>query len=98
MNFKIFTELDIDSIYLKNAKLIYTYANLQSTNAIKDTFNLCKKYSGKTLTYILNQISNNRLRQAELIPYIWYLVFSSKLKIDMHKPIDFNTPIRICDE
>ena len=98
MNFKIFTELDIDPIYLENAKLIYTYASLQSTNAVKDTFNLCKKYSGKTLAYILNQISDNRLRQAEFIPYIWYLVFSSKLKIDMYKPINFNTPIRICDE
>lgn len=98
MDFKIFTELDIDPIYLENAKLIYTYANLKNTSTIKDTFNLCKKYSNKTLTHILNSMNDNKLRQAEYIPYIWYLIFHAKLKIDMYQPISRNTIIRIANE
>ena len=94
MNFKLFTELDIDNIFLENTKFLYSYANLQNTSTIEQTKQLCKQHDNISFSELLQQFSKNKFEQAEYIPYIWHLVFTGYLKVDMRIPLNNNTIIR----
>ncbi|WP_067178182.1 heteromeric transposase endonuclease subunit TnsA [Sulfurospirillum sp. UCH001] len=93
MDFKMFTELDVDPTYLANAKLLYSYANLQNQRLLSSILEISSKYGELSLNALLNHISTDRYIQAENLPYIWHLVFQNKLKIDMFSPINNQTMV-----
>lgn len=98
MDFKLFTELDIDNIFLENAKFLYSYANLHNSSIIEQTKQLCKQYNNISFSDLLQQFSKNKFEQAEYIPYIWHLVFIGYLNVDMKQLLNNNTIIGYSNE
>ena len=93
MDFKMFTELDVDPTYLANAKLLYSYANLQNQRLLSSILEISSKHGELSLGELLNYINTDRYTQAENLPYVWHLVFQNKLKIDMFSPINNQTMV-----
>lgn len=59
MDFKMFTELDVDPTYLDNAKLLYSYAKLQNQRLLSSILNISSKYGELSLSELLNYINPN---------------------------------------
>ena len=98
MEFKLFTEMDIDEIYLDNIKFIYNYSVIRNETKIKYFKTLFKKFDEISYIDFLNQYSTNRYEQAEAIPYIWYLVLQNFLEIDLTKKISKETVLKAIHE
>jgi len=95
MDFKLFTEIDVDEIYLENIKFIYNYSVIRNKSKIEE---LKKEFiSCSEIIYqdFLNSYSNSKFEQAEIIPYIWYLVLIGFLEINLFKPIKQDTLIKV---
>lgn len=95
MDFKLFTEMDVDSIYLDNLIFLYNFSvirNQTKIDAIKKVFlkNIHIAYQD-----FLNAYSSNKYEQAEAIPYIWYLVLINFLSIDLYKKISNETILKV---
>ncbi len=95
MNFKLFTELDIDEIYLENIKFIYNYSVIRNKSKIEELKKKFTMYSEVVYQDFLNSYSNSKFEQAEIIPYIWYLVLTDFLEINLFKPIKHDTLIKV---
>lgn len=91
--FKIITDKHIQTTLLDNAKfLIKFHSSTFPQTAIDDREenyvlrSLCR--TGETsVKELLAYMSESRLRQAELIPWIWRLALEKKICIDMNKPL-----------
>lgn len=94
-DFKLFSELDIDPIALENMHFIYNYVTIQNKRMIEETLKKIKVMHTAYYKEILNQISDNPFKQAEYIPYIWYLVLIGKLEVDLSKTITDSTTIKV---
>jgi hypothetical protein len=95
MDFKLFTEMDVDSTYLDNLKFLYNFSvirNQVKVDSIKKAFS---KNTEITYQDFLNVYSANRYEQAEAIPYIWYLVLTNFLSVDLHKKICNETILKV---
>lgn len=95
MNFKLFTEIDVDEIYLENIKFIYNYSVLRNTSKIDYFKKEFLKYQEISYQNFLSSYSVSKFEQAEAIPYIWYLVLVRYLEIDLFKPINKDTSIKV---
>lgn len=94
LNFKMFTELDIDKIYLENAMFLYRYKDLSNqtfSKNILEKINLLKEIS---VSDFLNKFSSNKFEQMEILPYIWQLIFFKKIQIDMYSKITNSSIIK----
>lgn len=95
MNFKLFTENNIDKIYLDNIKFIYNYSILRNKSKIEYFKKELLKYSKISYQNFLTSYSTNKFDQAEAIPYVWYLVLINYLEIDLYKPICKDTILKV---
>jgi len=95
MNFKLFTEIDIDEIYLDNIKFIYNYSVLRNKSKIEYFKKELLKYSEISYQNFLTSYSKSKFDQAEAIPYIWYLVLTNYLEIDLYKSINKDTILKV---
>ena len=94
-DFKLFSELDIDPIALENIHFIYNYVTIRNKHIVSETFEKVKDMDSITYIKLLNALSTNRYKQAEYIPYIWYLVLIGKLEIDLSRAICDHTIIKV---
>lgn len=98
MEFKLFTELDIRTQFLENAKMIYRFASIndmyydERINKISDILETGESMS---VTECMNRLSQNRYDQAIHLPYLWHLIFTGKISIDMDSKITNNSLIGI---
>ena len=95
MNFKLFTEIDVDEIYLENIKFIYNYSIIRNRSKIEELKKVFMSHSEVIYQDFLNSYSNSKFEQAEIIPYIWYLVLIGFLEINLLKPIKQDTLIKV---
>ncbi|MFX4235377.1 TnsA endonuclease N-terminal domain-containing protein [Aliarcobacter butzleri] len=95
MNFKLFTENNIDKIYLHNIKFIYNYSVLRNKSKIEYFKKELLKYSKISYQNFLTSYSTNKFDQAEAIPYVWYLVLINYLEVDLYKPICKDTILKV---
>ena len=91
--FKIITEKRIQTTFLDNAKFLNkfhcsTFPQIaieeREENYVLRSLNHTGEISIKEL---LTYMSESRLRQAELIPWIWRLILEKKICVDMDKPL-----------
>jgi len=97
MEFKLFTELDINPIYLENIKFLYNFSvlkDISKTDLIKKLF---KNKKLESYENILKIYSTNKYEQAEIIPYIWHLVLTNYLTTDLNKPFSKKTILKVKD-
>lgn len=94
LDFKIFTELDIDKIYLENAMFLYRYKDLNNQTVSKNILKKIKLLSEISVINLLEQFSTNKFEQMEILPHIWHLIFLKKINIDMYNKITNSSSIK----
>ena len=94
LNFKIFTELDIDKVYLENAMFLYRYKDLNNKTISKNILEKMKLFQEISVNDLLQHFSSNKFEQMEILPYIWQLIFLNKIVIDMYIKITNNSVIK----
>ncbi len=98
MNFKVFTELEIEPIFLENALFLYRYRTLKTNSICNEILNKLKNKNSTTINLLLSELDKNKFKQAEYIPFIWLLVFKRVIYINMNKKITNSSTIRLQNE
>lgn len=85
----IFTDVDIDKIYMDNIKIIYNFAFIKENKEIQDKIKneLFKLNIQIPIKELLDKITNNQSDRLKYIPYVWNLVFNNLESIDFTKKI-----------
>ncbi|MGE4382008.1 MAG: TnsA endonuclease N-terminal domain-containing protein [Arcobacter sp.] len=94
LEFKMFTELDMDEIYLENAMFLYRYRDLNNQLISKNILEKIKLFSETSINNFLEHFSSNKFEQIELLPYIWQLIFLKKINTDMNIKITNSSIIK----
>ena len=91
LEFKIFTEKDIKEPYFSNISLIYNYANINTTNEIKNKIKSLIPKSGISLANLLLKLNND----IQYLAYIYHLIFIKELDINLYQKINYNSIVRL---
>lgn len=94
LDFKIFTELDMNKIYLENAMFLYRYRDLNNQTISKNILEKIKLSTEISVNDLLQQFSSNKFEQMEILPYIWQLIFLNKIDINMYIKITNSSIIK----
>lgn len=89
MEFKLFTEIDLNPPSLENMKFIYGYVSYSDELLINEAKQLVEKED--TYKNILNRYSSDKYLQAKITPYIWKLVLLGYLEVDLSKKLSMDT-------
>ena len=92
MDFKLFTEIDLDPPSLENMKFIYGYVSYNDDLLINEAKQLIEKED--TYKNILNRYSSDTYLQAKITPYIWKLVLLGHLEVDLSKKLSMDTLLK----
>ena len=95
MTFKLFSDLDIDSVSLENMHFIYNYVNIRNQAKVEEVKRALDGIDSISYEELLLSLSHDRYKRTEYIPYIWYLVLLGKLQIDFQKKISPNTLLEV---
>jgi len=95
MDFKIFTNQDIEPVFLENIRFIYGYSNYTNEKVIDDTLQKLKTFKDGTINDFLNFCSSNKYEQNEIIPYFWKNLILENVELDLYKRIDRNTTFEV---
>ncbi len=98
MEFKLFTELDIRTQFLENAKMIYRFASINDMyydERINRIGEILKADEMISIAECMNRLSPNRYDQAIHLPYLWHLIFIGKVNINMDAKITNDSLIGI---
>lgn len=90
MEFKLFTELDIRTQFLENAKMIYRFAlinDIYYDERINKISAILQTSVSMSVAECMMGLSSNRYEQAIYLPYLWHLIFIGKINIDMDSKI-----------
>ena len=90
----MFTELEIDEIYLENIMFLYRFRDLDNQDISKNILEKINLFSEISVNELLQQFSSNKFEQMEIIPYIWQLVFLKKVNVNIHSKITNNTILK----
>lgn len=97
MEFKLFTELDIRTQFLENAKMIYGAISgdiLESDQYRMEQIKGTLKNEGKIgISECMKKLSGNRYERAIYMRFLWHLIFFGHVKIDMNSKITNDTVI-----
>ncbi|WNL26762.1 TnsA endonuclease N-terminal domain-containing protein [Arcobacter cryaerophilus gv. pseudocryaerophilus] len=89
LELSIFTDSNIDKIYMDNIKIIYNFAFIKENKEIEDKIKneLLKLNIQIQIKELLDRITNNQSDRLKYIPYIWNLVFNNPRCVDFTKKI-----------
>lgn len=99
MRFKIITEKRIRSTFLENIKFLNRYhcstfpeisSEVREENYVLRSLAQTDEIAIKELLAYMSEI---KLRQAELIPWIWRLILEKKIGVDLDKPLTMTSRI-----
>lgn len=98
--FRIVTEKEIRTPYLTNARFLKRYRQEdieEDTELFKARYcharDMMKKLKYSTPRELMLAMASYEDLQAEMIPYIWYLMLEGDIGADLTKPLNMNTPI-----
>lgn len=85
----IFTDVDIDKIYINNIKIIYNFAFIKVNKEIQDKIRkeLLKSNLPIAVKNLLDRLTNTKADRLKYIPYLWNLVFNNLECMDFTKKI-----------
>ena len=90
MEFLVFTEKQINDPYFSNISLLYNYANVNVPQEIQEKIVLAVPKEGTTIGDILKIFDND----IQYLSYIYHLIFSNILTINLYSTISFDTIVR----
>ena len=92
LDLEIFTDKNLDSIYLDNLKFLYKFVFIpvdsQKSLTISDTI---QTYKPASIKQLLSHIDSNQLMQLQYIPYLWNYIFHNMYLIDPYKKLTMST-------
>jgi len=93
--FEVFTDTNLNDIYLKNIQFLYRYAFLQQndelTTKVSNAIN--NQNSSVSVKSLLSSITTDQNEQLKVIPYIWHEVFKNNSLINMYEKITMSSMI-----
>ena len=90
MEFLVFTEKQINDPYFSNISLLYNYANVNVPQEIQEKIVLAVPQEGTTIGDILKIFDND----IQYLSYIYHLIFSNILTINLYSTLSFGTIVR----
>ena len=95
LELSIFTDANIDKIYMDNIKIIYNFAFIKENKEIENKIKneLLKLNIQIQIKELLDRITNNQFDRLKYIPYIWNLVFNNPRCVDFTKKITMASTI-----
>lgn len=89
LDFEVFTDANLDGIYLKNIQFLYMYAFLLENKDIRTKVSKVIKNQNSPITIkaLLETITAEPNEQLKIIPYIWHEVFKNKSLINIYEKI-----------
>lgn len=89
LELSVFTDADIDKIYMDNIKIIYNFAFIKENKEIENKIKneLLKLNIQIQIKELLDRITNNQSDRLKYIPYVWNLVFHNPRCVDFTKKI-----------
>ncbi len=92
--FRIFTEVEIRTAYLKNAQFLLPYkeysANQPESERLLETLNHLESAS---VSQLLDDHAPNETMRLQLIPYIWHLISIGKIHTDLNSPLTMKSQL-----
>jgi hypothetical protein len=95
--FEVFTDKDIDNLYIKNCTFLYKFAFLPSNFEINSKIDKTLKTSKKEMVSIsdlLDMLDTDKTKQLQYTPYIWHTIFNNTSLIDMSQKITMKSLIK----
>lgn len=91
----IFTDEDIDKIYINNLKFIYNFAFLDNNEIVKNKIvDRLMKISDKiTINEFLELICNDKNDKLVFLPYLWNIVFHNTKLINLYEKLNMTSYI-----
>lgn len=85
----IFTDANINKIYMDNIKIIYNFAFIKENKEIQDKIRneLLKLNVSLAIKELLDRLTSNQSDRLKYIPYLWNLVFNNLECVDFSKKI-----------
>lgn len=97
--FRILTEREIRTPYLQNARFLLGYQRLTFARCDVEKFtNTLRRESEMRIDQLLESISTDRWRRAEMIPVLWHLVAVGTLTADLRLPLTMHSVVRVGNE
>ncbi|MFX4238770.1 Tn7 transposase TnsA N-terminal domain-containing protein [Aliarcobacter butzleri] len=94
LKFDIFTDEDIDKIYLDNLKFLYKFAFIpQDNEKIVKINKILNKVDKINIKELLNVLSDNQMEQMKWLPYVWRYVFENIKVINLYEKFTMNTEL-----
>lgn len=94
--FKIITEREVRTPYLDNARFLRQYyrieANDEDTKRLLDTLRELPETDPES---VLAAIHQDKVRRAELLPILWFLLADGQIEADLTQPLTMRTRIRV---
>lgn len=90
--FRVFTEFDIRTPYLANAKFLCAYKEeAPSRETIAYVLDVMEDLQEADVDVLLCALARDRWRRAELIPVVWHLVAIKAIHCDLDTPLTMKT-------
>ena len=91
--FEVFTDAQIDSVYLKNCNFLYKYAFLTNNIDLKTKIIQAMTSQASTISVkeFLTRLSTDATEQLRLLPYLWHEVFKNRFHINMNQPLTMSS-------
>jgi hypothetical protein len=86
--FRIITEVEIRTPYLKNVLFLLGYRDLRSSDAeVRRLIETLKRLGEADPDEVLEAISEDRIKRAQLLPTLWHLVANHNISADLTQPL-----------
>jgi hypothetical protein len=94
--FRLFTEREIRTQYLKNAKFLSQYKKFDP-NSISDQITLVlekiRAVRETNVDLLLAAIYQDKMSQAQLLPIVWHLIANQRIGCDLNLPVTMSSRI-----
>lgn len=92
--FKIITEKEIQSQFTENVKFLLRFMTKSPDSADVETLQYAMKELGEcTAAELISHYTKDFMRQADLVPAMWYLVGNKQLKCDLTQKLTMATKL-----
>lgn len=95
--FEVFTDIQLDNIYLKNCIFLYKFAFLTENTKIQTNIQNALKLKKEPLSIraFIEELSPEQSCQLQNLPYLWHEVFKNLSLVNMQQPITMSSLLQI---
>lgn len=92
--FKLFTEKEIRTSYMENARFLLRYKNQEFDDAhAQMLLHRLAEMRESTIEALICAVFNDKWAQAELIPSVWFLIANRRIATDLTIPLTMSSKI-----